>query len=228
MIAGGATDGDSHRARKAHSRQLEVYGVTGGSQSTEPIIGFGPQDLEGVETPHDDALVIKATIANYEISRVFVDTDSSVNIIFMSAFKQMQIDMDDLEPMTTSLYGFTGNEVRPLGQIRLAISLGEEPARRTRYCFFTIVDASSSYNVILGRPTLGAFSAVVSTYHQKIKFPVGDLVAAELPFDLKQELAECLCRNQDVFAWDPANLKGVSPDVAMHRLNLLPGARPIK
>ncbi|XP_074559865.1 uncharacterized protein LOC141815896 [Curcuma longa] len=292
MITGGATDGDSNRARKAYSRQLEVCGVTGGSQSTGPIIGFGPQDLEGVETPHDDALVIKATIANYEISRVFVDTDSSVNIIFMSAFKQMQIDMDDLEPMATSLYGFTGNEVCPLGQIRLAISLGEEPARRTRYCFFTIVDASSSYNVILGRPTLGAFFAVVSTYHQKIKFSVGDLVgeargnqltarrcyedsvrtearktrrtqgaevhavqeapnpraatekellqicpdrweaavqvAAELPFELKQELAECLRRNQDVFAWDPANLTGVSPDVVMHRLNVLPGARPIK
>ncbi|XP_074578608.1 uncharacterized protein LOC141835080 [Curcuma longa] len=291
MITGGATDGDSNRARKTYSRQLEVCSVTESSQSTGSIIGFGPQDLEGVETPHDDALVIKATIANYEISRVFVDTGSSVNIIFMSAFKQMQIDMDDLEPMATSLYGFTGNEVHPLGQIRLAISLGKEPARRTRYCFFTIVDASSSYNVILGRPTLGTFSAVVSTYHQKIKFPVGDLVgeargnqmtaqrcyvdsvqtearktrwtqgaevhamqeapnpraatekelqicpdrpeaivqvAVKLTYELKQQLAECLHRNQDVFARDPANLKGVSPDVALHHLNVLPGARPIK
>ncbi|XP_074569675.1 uncharacterized protein LOC141826330 [Curcuma longa] len=131
-----------------------------------------------------------------------------------------------------------------------------------RYCFFTIVDAPSSYNVILGRPTLGAFSAVVSTYHQKIKKtrrtqgaevhvvqeapnpcaatekellqicpdrPEAVVqVAAELLFELKQELAECLRRNQDVFAWDSANLTGVSPDVAMHRLNVLSGARPIK
>ncbi|XP_074559155.1 uncharacterized protein LOC141815099 [Curcuma longa] len=292
MITGGATDGDSNRTRKAYSRQLEVCGVAGGNQGTGPIIGFGPQDLEGVETPHDDALVIKATIANYEISRVFVDTGSSVNIIFMSAFKQMQIDMDDLEPMATSLYGFTGNEVRPLGQIRLAISLGEEPARRTRYCFFTIVDVCSSYNVILGRPTLGAFSAVISTYHQKIKFPIGDLVgeargnqttarhcyvdavrtearktrrtqgaevyavqeapnlravaekellqicpgrpeavvqvSAELPTELKQELVECLRQNQDIFAWEPTDLTGVSSAIAMHCLNVLPGARPIK
>ncbi|XP_074561110.1 uncharacterized protein LOC141817336 [Curcuma longa] len=282
--------GDSNRTRKAHSRRLEVCGVAGGSRGDEPVIGFGPQDLEGVETPHDNALVIKATIANYEISRVFVDTGSSVNIIFKSAFDQMQIDLDDLEPMATSLYGFTGNEVRPLGQIRLAISLGTEPARRTRYCFFTIVDASSSYNVILGRPTLSAFSAVVSTYHQKIKFLVGDLVgeargnqltarrcyvdsvrtearktqrtqgaevhavqevpnpraatekellqicpdrpeaavqvAAELPTELKQELAECLRRNQDVFAWDPTDLTGVSPAVAMHHLNVLPKSAP--
>ncbi|KAL0446534.1 UNVERIFIED_CONTAM: hypothetical protein Slati_1781300 [Sesamum latifolium] len=31
---------------------------------------------------------------------------------------------------------------------------------------------TSSYNVILGRPTLNAFRAIISTYHMKIKFPV--------------------------------------------------------
>ncbi|XP_074588641.1 uncharacterized protein LOC141844506 [Curcuma longa] len=131
MITGGATDSDSHRARKAHSRQLEVYGVGRGRQGEGPILGFGPQDLEGVEVPHDDALVVHATIANYDIARVFVDTGSSVNIIFKKAFVQMQIDEADLAPMATSLFGFTGNEVRPLGQITLAISLGEEPLKRT-------------------------------------------------------------------------------------------------
>ncbi|XP_074565126.1 uncharacterized protein LOC141821664 [Curcuma longa] len=113
---------------------------------------------------------------NYNIARVFVDTDSSVNIIFKAAFAQMQIDVAELQPMATSLFGFTGNEVQPLGQITLAISLGEEPQRRTRRVPFVIVDAPSTYNVILGRPTLNAFSDVVSTYHQKMKFPVGDQV----------------------------------------------------
>ncbi|XP_074576601.1 uncharacterized protein LOC141833117 [Curcuma longa] len=234
-------DGDSNRTRKAHRRQLEVCGIGGGSRGNDPTMGFEPQDLEGVETPHDDALVIKATIANYDISRVFVDTGSSVNIIFKKAFDQMQIDEADLESMATSL---------PY-KIRLAISLGEEPARRTRYSFFTIVDAPSSYNMILGQPTLRAFSAVVSTYHQKIKFSEGDLVgearaekellqvcpdrpettvqvAAELPAKLKLELAACLLRNQDVFAWTPTDLTGVSPSISVHRLNVLPGARPIK
>ncbi|XP_074579566.1 uncharacterized protein LOC141836059 [Curcuma longa] len=176
MITGGATDGDSHRARKARARQLEVHGVSSGRIMEGPIIGFGPQDLEGVETPHDDALVIQATIANYNIARIFVDTGSSVNVIFKAAFSQMQIEMAELQPMTTSLFGFTGNEVQPLGQITLAISLGDEPQRRTRRVPFVIVDAPSAYNVILGRPTLSAFSAVVSTYHQKMKFPVGDQV----------------------------------------------------
>lgn len=40
------------------------------------MIGFGPSDLEGVMTPHNDALVIRAIVANYDVTRIFVDTDS--------------------------------------------------------------------------------------------------------------------------------------------------------
>ncbi|CAA0814729.1 Unknown protein, partial [Striga hermonthica] len=41
---------------------------------------------------------------------------------------------------------------------------------------FVVVDVESAYNVILGRPALNAFRVVVSTYHMKLKFPVGDQV----------------------------------------------------
>ncbi|XP_074576696.1 uncharacterized protein LOC141833212 [Curcuma longa] len=72
--------------------------------------------------------------------------------------------------MATSLFGFSGHEVRPLGQIQLPLSLGEEPLRRTHSILFTVVDAPSAYNVILRRPTLSSFEVVISTFHQKIKF----------------------------------------------------------
>ncbi|XP_074591721.1 uncharacterized protein LOC141847563 [Curcuma longa] len=179
MIAGGATDGDSNRARKAHGRRLETYSVnTGRRADLGPNISFGPQDLEGVDTPHDDALVIRATIANYDVARVFVDTGSSVNVLYKEAFDRMQLDEGDLQPLATSLFGFSGHEVQPLGQIRLPLSLGKEPLRRTRATLFTVVEAPSAYNVILGRPALSSFGAVVSTYHQKLKFPVHNQVGS--------------------------------------------------
>ncbi|XP_042386610.1 uncharacterized protein LOC121978317 [Zingiber officinale] len=78
--------------------------------------------------------------------------------------------------MTTPLYGFTGNEVQPIGQIKLVISLGEEPLWRIRTTTFIVVDAPSAYNVILGRPTLNEFRPVISTFCQKIKFPVEDRI----------------------------------------------------
>ncbi|XP_042423383.1 uncharacterized protein LOC122010999 [Zingiber officinale] len=97
MISGGPTDGDSDRARKSHGRRLYV-GAVGCSheQASGPVISFGPQDLEGLELPHDDALIIKAVIANSRVARVFVDTGSSVNILFRAAFEEMQIDAAEL------------------------------------------------------------------------------------------------------------------------------------
>ncbi|KAL0416935.1 UNVERIFIED_CONTAM: hypothetical protein Slati_3525400 [Sesamum latifolium] len=138
-----------------------------------PTIQFGPADTQGVHLPHNDAFVIYATVANYTVQRIFVDSGSSVDILFLKVYRQMELGDIPLEPVDTSLYGFAGEVVHPLGQISLPISLGIEPARKTRMTHFLVVDMPSAYNLILGRPTLNTFQAVISTYHMKLKFPVG-------------------------------------------------------
>ena len=45
------------------------------------------------------------------------------------------------------------------------------PQQITRDVTFLVVDCSSAYNGILGRPTLNSWKAVTSTYHLMIKFP---------------------------------------------------------
>ncbi|KAL0428260.1 UNVERIFIED_CONTAM: hypothetical protein Slati_3000800 [Sesamum latifolium] len=68
--------------------------------------------------------------------------------------------------------GFEGSTIRALGEIALPISLGEEPCTRTIIANFLVVDTEHpSYNIILGRPTLNAIGAVISTSCLKIKFP---------------------------------------------------------
>ncbi|KAL0415904.1 UNVERIFIED_CONTAM: Pro-Pol polyprotein [Sesamum latifolium] len=54
--------------------------------------------------------------------------------------------------------------------ISLPLTLGVGVTRRTYMLKFLVVDVPSAYNVILGRPTLNAFQAIISTYHMKIKF----------------------------------------------------------
>ncbi|KAL0402097.1 UNVERIFIED_CONTAM: hypothetical protein Slati_4239600 [Sesamum latifolium] len=87
----------------------------------------------------------------------------------------MQLGDISLEKVNTSLYGFAGEVVHLRGMVSLPLTLGTGVARRTCMLKLLVVDVPSAYNVILGRPTLNAFHAVISTYHMKIKFstPIG-------------------------------------------------------
>ena len=53
----------------------------------------------------------------------------------------------------------------------MAVSFGKEPTRSTAMSNFIVVNGKSSYNAILGRPTLVAMKAVTSIYHLCPKFP---------------------------------------------------------
>ncbi|KAL0430799.1 UNVERIFIED_CONTAM: hypothetical protein Sradi_0705900 [Sesamum radiatum] len=72
-----------------------------------------------------------------------------------------------------------------MGTINLPVSMGEEPKRRTMIVNFLVVDTPFAYNVILGRPRLNLFRAVVSTYHQKMKFPTKNSIS-EVSFDQRE------------------------------------------
>lgn len=77
----------------------------------------------------------------------------------------MQIDSIELQPLSTSLFDFVWHEIRPLGQVSLSLSLGEVRLRRIHTTIFTMVEATSAYNVILGRPPMSTFKTMASTYH---------------------------------------------------------------
>ncbi|KAL0430723.1 UNVERIFIED_CONTAM: hypothetical protein Sradi_0698300 [Sesamum radiatum] len=83
----------------------------------------------------------------------------------------MQLGDVSLERVNTLLYGFAGEVVHPRGMVSLPLIMGRGTMRKTCLLIFLVVDVPFPYNVILGRPTLNTFQAVISTYHKKIKFP---------------------------------------------------------
>ncbi|KAL0433114.1 UNVERIFIED_CONTAM: hypothetical protein Slati_2645700 [Sesamum latifolium] len=177
MIAGGPTDGDSGRARRAHARAARtIMEIDDKVSAGAPTIQFGPADTQGVHLPHNDALVISSTIANYIVRRIFVDSGSSVDILFIKVYQQIDLGNVPLEPVDTSLYGFAGEIVHPLGQISLPISLGIEPARKTIMVRFLVVDMPSAYNLILGRPTLNNLPGYHFHIPHEIEVPRGDMI----------------------------------------------------
>ncbi|GFY86564.1 hypothetical protein Acr_05g0002030 [Actinidia rufa] len=177
-IHGGfGSGGCSTSSRKKHARSAfrsieeEVYNLSSPCASDQPPITFSSDDLRGLHLPHDDALVVSAVIANFNVQRILIDSGSSADILFISAFEKMKIGLDKLHPFHTPLIGFGGNTTHPLGWINLPITLGTEPQQTTVWQDFIVVDCPSPYNSILGRPTLGRIKAITSTYHLKMKFP---------------------------------------------------------
>ncbi|XP_065035979.1 uncharacterized protein LOC135671747 [Musa acuminata AAA Group] len=53
-------------------------------------------------------------------------------------------------------------------------------------------------------------------------------IGSELPEKERQQLVGLLRVNADIFAWTPADLAGVHPEVALHHLNISSDARPVK
>ena len=94
-------------------------------------ITFTNNDLGDLHLPHDDALIVSATIANFNVQRILIDNESSVDILFISAFDKMKIGQDKLHPFHTLLIGFGGNITHPLGWIKLPVTLGTKHHQTT-------------------------------------------------------------------------------------------------
>ena len=77
--------------------------------------------------PHADALVITARVANSNVHRLVVDEGSTVDMLYVDAYKRMRLTENALSPTTFPLYKFTGDHVIPKSTTKLAITVGEHP-----------------------------------------------------------------------------------------------------
>ncbi|KAL0303416.1 UNVERIFIED_CONTAM: hypothetical protein Sradi_6209700 [Sesamum radiatum] len=222
MIAGGPSGGYSHQARKSQVREAHQISIKKvldiEAVENAPIIQFGRAKRSGPQTTHNDALVITAMIANYEVGRIFIDSGSSADILFREAYNQMQLGDVSLEKVNTSLYGFAGEVVLPRGMVPLPLTMGRGTMRKTYLLKFLVVDVPSAYNMILVRHMLNTFQAVVSTYHMKIKFPtpggVGEVQGD--PLQSRRCYVEAVCKGQKRNVDDapdqiPPSKKGKTP-----------------
>ena len=101
-------------------------------------------------------MVISLSIADFNTRQVLVDNGSLADILYYLAFQQMRIDKERLLPSDISLMGFDGTKVFPVGTITLPETIGIYPQQLTREVSFLVIDCSSAYNAIIGRPTLNA------------------------------------------------------------------------
>ncbi|XP_022853911.1 uncharacterized protein LOC111375339 [Olea europaea var. sylvestris] len=169
IIGGIASEEDTNNGRKQYARQY-AHTLNGFHDKHEDIT-FGAKDLEGVSCPHDDALVISAIVANFEVKRILIDNGSAANILSQGAFAKMGIFPSQLKAVTTPLQGFGGGIIVPEGIVDLPLTMGSNKAQVTEITPFQVVSTHMAYNIILERPLLNKIQAIVSTFHLAMKFP---------------------------------------------------------
>uniref|UniRef100_A0A2N9HKC3 RNase H type-1 domain-containing protein n=1 Tax=Fagus sylvatica TaxID=28930 RepID=A0A2N9HKC3_FAGSY len=167
---------DSLRTETREAAHLrEIFQVSEGvtpapkrlrKEMTEEII-FTDRDLEGVQLPHSDALVVTMQIGDFEVKRILIDPGSSAEIMYDSLFKGLGLEHKDLDRKVDPLYGFSGESVMPVGRVTVKVHAGTVSSPTD----FWVLNSYSPYNAILGRPWLHKMKAVPSTLHQRLRFP---------------------------------------------------------
>jgi hypothetical protein len=71
-------------------------------------ITFDENDFQVRDFPHKDTFVATANIARFTVHNILIDNRSSVDILFIKPFEQMNLDKRTLEPAENSLFGFGG------------------------------------------------------------------------------------------------------------------------
>ena len=92
--------------------KTEVRPTKQALRELEDIV-FKEANTRWVHHPHVDALVITARVANNNIHHLMVDDGSTMDILYLSAYKRMGLTEDDLDPNSSPLYNFTGDHVVP-------------------------------------------------------------------------------------------------------------------
>ncbi|GKA31953.1 reverse transcriptase domain-containing protein [Tanacetum coccineum] len=120
-----------------------------------------------------EPLTIEINAAGHDIHRMYIDGGASADILYEHCFKRLRPEVkSQLNPATTSLTGFTGEKIWPMGQLRLPVMVGNKEHSTTAWMNFMVIRSPSPYNGIIGRPGISAIRAVPSTAHGMLKFPV--------------------------------------------------------
>ncbi|XP_057963961.1 uncharacterized protein LOC131155067 [Malania oleifera] len=94
IFGGSASGGDSGGARKRYAKKelsMEKGEKSSKRNKKDDDITFDSRDKEGVQQPHDNALVLSLLVANYRVRRILIETGSSTNVMFWSVLVGMKI-----------------------------------------------------------------------------------------------------------------------------------------
>jgi hypothetical protein len=212
LIFGGPTIDMSSRQRKREWHKVLAAEKAPPSFLgwSEDAITFSREDHPNrIPNPGQYPLVVDPVIGNARFSKVLMDGDSSLNILYAHTLRLLGFGLDQLRPSTTPFHGVApGKRVQLLGQIDLPVWFGMPDNFRKETLTFKVVGFRGAYHAILGRPCYAKFMAVPNYTHLKVKMPgpnsvitVGSSIEHAFDCDVKcVEHAEALALDEALVA----------------------------
>ncbi|GJR41633.1 reverse transcriptase domain-containing protein [Tanacetum coccineum] len=176
------------------TRQKLTQSFARGNEITFPPLA----NSDGTEGP----LVIEAEISGHMIHCMYLDRGSSTEVLYEHCFNQLRPEIkNQMVPATTSLTGFSGETIWPLGQLRLLVTIGDADHSTKAWdeMFKIRVRSLSPYNGIIGRPRIQEIQAVSSTAHRMLKFPAnGGIVTIRSTILIPAECTTVITSSKEV------------------------------
>ena len=115
---------------------------------------------------HDCHLFVSGYVRENKINCMLVNGRSAINIIPKSRMTTIDIKVDELSQSCLLIQGFNQGWQRAMGMIQVEMTIGELKSST----LFHMIDAKTSYNLLLGRPWIHKNGVVMSILHQCLKF----------------------------------------------------------
>ncbi|GJU52189.1 reverse transcriptase domain-containing protein [Tanacetum coccineum] len=116
-------------------------------------------------------VIIEAKIFGRKVGRVYMDSESSCEIIYEHCFEKLNPTIKATKvDLKTPLVRFSGERSWSIGEVLLEITIGDASLSKTETLNFVIVRSDSSHNMLLGRTTMQRMRIIVSMIHEAIKF----------------------------------------------------------
>ncbi|PNX98241.1 retrotransposon-related protein [Trifolium pratense] len=148
-------------------------------------LAFYPEELPGGSPNSSIPLLIRASMANFDVHRILVDEGSSYDIMYTSLFKVLGLEREHLSPYVGSdLQSFNGSTSKPWGYVDLIVTFGQGRTAKSIKVKFLVIDCDSLYQCIIGRTSLADLMAVPSTIHLKMKYYTREGTVATLHGDI--------------------------------------------
>lgn len=147
-------------------------------------------DDDFTDPTQDDPMAIIVQIDKFAIIKVLVDQGCSVDIFYWNTFKKTRIPKTEIQSYDEQIVGFSDKWVDTRWFIDLYTIFREKVGlSKTIKIRYLLVNANTSYNILLGRSSINRLKAIISTLHLAMKFPlmIGDIVTINVDHKVARE-----------------------------------------